>query len=74
MHERLGPATVIGEEDESGGIEIEATDQVEGVLFGIVNEVDDSGVFGIRRRTEDPDGFVQHEAEATSGGLDRGVV
>ena len=74
MHQRLRPAAVIGEQDQSRCIDIQASDEVEGVPVGFIDQVDHGRVFGVARGTEHPHRLVQHQAETAGGGLDHRVL
>ena len=64
MHQGLGPASVIGEQDKPGRVDIKTAHEMQGGFVGIVDEVDDGAVAFVPGRTDDSHGFVQHDAQA----------
>lgn len=64
IHEAIGPAAVVSQEDEPGRAAIEATGEMQGGFVRVIDQVEHGGVLGVDRRADDSRRLVEHNVEA----------
>src|SRR5690606_16508231 len=71
--DRVVPGAVVGDQYQAGGVDVEAAGDLQALLVGFVQQVEDRGVLAVLGGADVAGGLVEHEVAGAGGDNGHGV-